>query len=153
MKETLQKAYDILNLIYNGIDYKGVTVDNLQTFVIKIPKEAAAHIAPEGLVNAIENIRDEFGIELQQPTKIAPPDEKFDPAARLYQQMLALDPAKAASVSKIKTNGSSTEVTFVTNPILGSVNRINYFTDSASMEVTPVERTADCKGDGTVSTT
>ena len=152
MKETLQRAYAILNLIYNGIEYKGTTADNTQRFVMDIPKDVAAHIAPEGFVTAIENIRDELGIKKNREA-ITPPDERFDPAARLYQQMLALDPAKAASVSKIKTNGSSTEVTFATNPILGSVNRINYFTDSASMEVTPVERTAECKGDGTVSTT
>lgn len=149
MKETLQKAYDILNLIYNVIEYKGVTVDNLQTFVIKISKQVAEQVAPEGLVATIENIRDELGIKKNREA-ITPPDERLDPAARLYQQMLALDPAKAASVSKIKTNGSSTEVTFSASPVFGGFDLAPTIT---STEVTPVERTAECEGNGTVSTT
>ena len=150
MKMTLNKAYDVLDLICNKIDYKGVTVDDMQTFVIKIPKNVAAQVVPEGLVTAIENIRDEFGIEKVIEVK-NPPDERLDPAARLYQQILALDPAKAASVSKIKTNGSSTEVTFATNPILGKVD----FGPNVipPTEVTCDARTAECEGNGTVSTT
>ena len=145
MKETLQKAYDILNFIASGISYNGTTANNTQKFTIEVSKNTAMIIAPKGLVTAIGDIRDELDIELHQPTKVTPPDERLDPAARLYQQMLALDPAKAASVSEIKTNGSSTEVTFATNPILG---RFCFPT-----EVTCDARTAECEGNGTVSTT
>lgn len=135
MKESLIKALEILNLISAGISYDGTTANNTQKFTIEVSKNTAMLVAPEGLVAAIGNIRDELGDELIQLQKNGtPPDERLDPAARLYQQMLALDSAKAASVSKIKTNGSSTEVTFATNPILG---KFNFATDSASVEVTP----------------
>lgn len=150
MKETLQKAYDILNLIASGIRYCGTTADNTQKFTIEVSKNSAMIIAPEGLVTAIGEIRDELGIELHQPAKVTSTDERLDPAARLYQQMLALDPAKAASVSKIKTNGSSTEATFAAYPVFGG---FDLALSKTSMEVTPVERTTECEGNGTVSTT
>jgi hypothetical protein len=138
MKMILNKTYDVLDLIAEGIAYGGTTAANMQRFVIEIPKNVAAQVMPEGLVTAIENIRDELGIEKNREA-ITPPDERLDPAARLLQQMMTVNPTKAASISKIKTNGSSTEVTFATS--------------ITSMEVTPVERTAECKDDGTVSTT
>jgi hypothetical protein len=125
----------ILTRIEKGMVYNGLTVDGCASYT-----EESHDIFAHG----IKALR--IGLTRLNEENQALPDpeaeaKKLDPAANLYQQILALDPKKAASVSKIKTNGSSTEVTFAINPVLG---RINFTTDPVTpTEVTCVEGTTD----------